>query len=70
MGSEPHSNMNCAQLERDVDIDDPTDSLTGFASCLFVSTPVKLNCSLFCSKRIHATCFNCSHPSIICGRGM
>lgn len=38
MGSEPHSNMNCGQLARDVDIDDHADSLTGFASFLCMST--------------------------------
>lgn len=38
MASEPHLNMNCAQLMRDVNIDDHVDSVTCFASFLFMST--------------------------------
>lgn len=32
---QPHSNMNCTQLARDVDTDGDADGLTGFASFLF-----------------------------------
>lgn len=64
---EPHSNMNCAQLARDVDTDGDADGLTGFASFLF---PTGLSYSLFVpNKFIHTMGFNYSHLSIICGRG-
>lgn len=43
-----HSNMNWAQLARDVDTDDDADGLTGFASFLFL--PNRTQLFFVCSK--------------------
>lgn len=48
---QPHSNMNCAQLARDVDTEDDAHGLTGFASFLF--PPKRTQQFLVSSKSIH-----------------